>query len=133
LGDKIDWVAKRQIVEQYMAEEGLDWHDDALHSIDLEYHNIDPEKSLFYAYQDMGQTTRVLDEVDIDTAMTDPPQNTRAKGRAKLVESVLGRKGSRFYMFDWNGVALDRHRFIDMSDPFETYESPGDQWQISVK
>jgi proteasome accessory factor A len=133
LGDKIDWVAKRQIVEQYMAEEGLDWHDDALHSIDLEYHNIDPEKSLFYAYQDMGQTTRVLDEVDIDTAMTDPPQNTRAKGRAKLVESVLGRKGSRFYMFDWNGVALDRHRFIDMSDPFETYESPGDQWQIPVK
>lgn len=25
MGDKIDWVAKRKIVEQYMAEEGLDW------------------------------------------------------------------------------------------------------------
>lgn len=44
-------MAKRKIVEQYMAEENLNWDDDALHSIDLEYHNIDPEKSLFHALQ----------------------------------------------------------------------------------
>ena len=45
MADRLDWVAKRKIVEQYMAEEGLDWTDDALHSVDLEYHNIDPEKA----------------------------------------------------------------------------------------
>lgn len=122
LGDKIDWVAKRQIVEQYMESEGLDWTDDALHSIDLEYHNIDPEKSLFYAWQDMGKTTRYLDDIDIVTAMTDPPQDTRAKGRSKLVEQVLQRKNpTKFYLFDWNGVALDRHHYIEMPDPFNTY------------
>jgi len=121
MGDRVDWVAKRHVVEQYMQEEGLDWSDDALHSVDLEYHNIDPEKSLFYAYQDMGQTKRVLSDVDVVTAMTDPPQNTRAKGRAKLVEQVLSRKGAKFYLFDWNGVALDRHTYIEMPDPFETY------------
>jgi hypothetical protein len=104
-----------------------------LHSIDLEYHNIDPDKSLFYAYQDMGETTRLLDDVDIVTAMTDPPQDTRAKGRSKLVEEVLKRRIPKFYMFDWNGVAVDRHRYIEMSDPFETYDEPYDQWQIPVK
>jgi hypothetical protein len=133
LGDRIDWVAKRKIVEQYMSEEGLEWGDDALHSIDLEYHNIDPDKSLFYAYQGMGETTRLLDDVDIVTAMTDPPQDTRAKGRSKLVEEVLKRRIPKFYMFDWNGVAVDRHRYIEMSDPFETYDEPYDQWQIPVK
>ena len=133
LGDRIDWVAKRKIVEQYMAEEGLEWGDDALHSVDLEYHNIDPEKSLFYAYQEMGETSRVLDDLDIVTAMTDPPQDTRAKGRSKLVEEVLKRRIPKFYMFDWNGVAVDRHRYIEMSDPFETYDSPSDQWHIPVK
>jgi proteasome accessory factor A len=122
LGDRIDWVAKRQIVEQYREEEGLDWNDDALHSVDLEYHNIDPEKSLFHAYQDMGQTQRILDDMDITMAMTDPPQDTRAKGRSKLVEQVLSRKNPKFYLFDWNGVALDRHTYIEMPDPFETYE-----------
>lgn len=123
LGDRIDWVAKRKIVEEYMAEEGLEWGDDALHSVDLEYHNIDPEKSLFYGYQEIGKTTRTLSDVDILTAMTDPPQNTRAKGRAKLVEKVLARRNPKFYMFDWNGVALDRHTYVELTDPFDTYEN----------
>jgi len=125
MGDRIDWVAKLKIVEQYREEEGLAWDDDALHSVDLEYHNIDPEMSLFHAWQEMGNTKRVLTDVDIVTAMTDPPQNTRAKGRAQLVEQVLARKGPKFYLFDWNGVALDRHTYIEMLDPFETYESVG--------
>jgi len=133
LSDKLDWVAKKKIVEQYMAEEGLDWSDDALHSIDLEYHNIDPDKSLFHAWQEMGETTRILDEIDIVTAMTDPPQNTRAKGRSKLVEEILKRRNPKFYLFDWNGVAMDRHHYFEMSDPFDTYENPTDQWQIPVK
>ena len=123
MGDRIDWVAKRQIVEQYMTEEGLDWDDDALHSVDLEYHNIDPEKSLFYAWQEMGNTKRLLDDLDIVDAMTDPPQNTRAKGRAALVEKILARKSAKFYLFDWNGVALDRHTYVEMPDPFDTYEN----------
>jgi proteasome accessory factor A len=122
MGNRIDWVAKRQIVEQYMQEEGLQWGDEALYSVDLEYHNIDPEKSLFHAWQDMGKTRRILDDLDIVTAMTDPPQDTRAKGRSKLVEHVLARKNPRFYLFDWNGVALDRHTYVEMPDPFETYE-----------
>ncbi len=122
MGDRIDWVAKRQIVEQYREAEGLGWDDDALHSVDLEYHNIDPEKSLFHAWQEMGNTKRILDELDIIDAMTDPPQNTRAKGRAALVEKILARKSAKFYMFDWNGVALDRHTYVEMPDPFNTYE-----------
>ncbi len=122
MADRLDWVAKLKVVNQYREEEGLEWDDDALHSVDLEYHNIDPETSLFYALQDMGQTKRLLKDLDIIEAMTDPPQNTRAKGRSKLVEQVIGRKGPKFYLFDWNGVALDRHTYIEMLDPFETYD-----------
>ena len=133
MGDRLDWVAKKKIVEQYIAEENLDWTADALHSVDLEYHNIDPDKSLFYAYQNMRETKRVLDDLDIVTAMTDPPQDTRAKGRAKLVEQVLKRKGAKFYLFDWNGVALDRHTYIEMPDPFETYENPSPEWGRFIK
>ncbi len=121
MGDRIDWVAKRYILEQYMTEEGLDWGDDALHSVDLEYHNINPSKSLFYAYQEMGKTLRIVSDLDITMAMTDPPQNTRAKGRGMLVEKVLAKKNPRFYIFEWSGAALDRESFLDMSDPFDTY------------
>jgi proteasome accessory factor A len=119
LGDRIDWVSKRSIVDDYRREEGLTWQDDALHSVDLEYHNINPEESLFYAYQDMGLTRRLLSDVDITMAMTDPPANTRAKARAQLVERVIKEK-TRFYAFDWNGVAIDRHQYYELADPFET-------------
>jgi proteasome accessory factor A len=122
LGDRLDWVAKRKIVEDYMAQEGLDWTSDALHSVDLEYHNIDPEKSLFHALQQMGGTKRFVSDMDIVDSMTEPPQNTRAKGRAELVRAVVDRGISKYYLFDWNGVSLDRHNFIEMSDPFNTYE-----------
>lgn len=133
MGDRVDWVAKRNIVDQYRESEGLHWGDDALHSIDLEYHNIDPDKSLFHAFQQMGNTQRVVRDLDIVTAMTDPPQNTRARGRAKLVEQVLKRRTPKFYLFDWNGVAIDRHHYLEMPDPFETYENPPDQWGIPIK
>lgn len=120
--DRLDWVAKRRVVDMYRQEMGLEWGDDALHSVDLEYHNIDPDRSLFHALQADGSVQRTLDELDILDAMTDPPQNTRALGRAKLVSQVLSRSGPRYYIFDWSGVALDRTTYVEMPDPFETYE-----------
>ncbi|MCB8933591.1 MAG: proteasome accessory factor PafA2 family protein [Fimbriimonadaceae bacterium] len=121
LADRLDWVAKWQMVEQYRKEYDLEPGDDALHSVDLEYHNIDPERSLFHALQEMGQSKRLVSEADVAVAMTEPPQDTRAKGRAQRVREVLDRKGPTFYMFDWNGVALGRDEFVEMTDPLKTY------------
>ncbi len=121
MGHCVDWVAKKKIVEMYRQSEGLDWSDDALHSIDLEYHNIDPQKSLFHGYAATERVCALVDEVDVVTATTDPPQDTRAKGRARLVRQILDRKGPRFYVFDWSGVAVDRNSYVEMPDPFETY------------
>lgn len=127
LGDRLDWVAKFKMVEEYRTSEGLDWTDDALHSIDLEYHNIDPAQSLFHALQDMGQTRRIVSDVDIIDSMTDAPRNTRAWGRSQLVRKATTQRGPmRFYIFDWNGVALGRHEYIDLSDPFESYDGVAD-------
>lgn len=121
LEDRIDWVAKKKIVEEYIAAEGVDWTHDALHSVDLEYHNIDPSRGLFEAFQEMGKTARIVKHVDIIDAMTEPPNDTRARGRSELVRQVLSKKNPGFYVFDWNGVAIGRHEFLELPDPFETY------------
>lgn len=119
MGDRLDWVAKRNIVDMYRKEMDLDWSDDALHSVDLEYHNIDPEKSLFYAYTG---SERVVSDLDIIDAMTDPPQNTRAKGRARLVKRALETPNKRRYAFDWNLASLDQGLYISLDNPFDTYD-----------
>ena len=121
LGDRVDWVAKKQILEMYRESESLDWGDEALHSIDLEYHNIDPNKSLFAGWAATHGVESVCTEMDIVEAMTEPPQNTRAKGRAEFVREVIGRTGPRYYVFDWSGVATDRNEYREMPDPFNTY------------
>jgi proteasome accessory factor A len=122
VGDRIDWVAKRKILETYMQENGSDWSDPALHSVDLEYHNIDPSLSLFHALQESGETKRVCQDVDIVMAMTDPPQNTRAKARARLVEQILAKK-KRHYAIDWNEVTVAPKQYFDLSDPFDPYDT----------
>lgn len=129
LGHKLDWVAKRHICEQYITEAGSGWDDDALHSVDLEYHNIDPSVSLYYG---LDNPRRLTKELDIALAQTDPPRDTRANGRGKLVEAVTKRRGSPLYAFDWNYCQFDRNKFIDLSDPFDTYDQPLDQWGNKV-
>ncbi|HXH61010.1 MAG TPA: proteasome accessory factor PafA2 family protein [Fimbriimonadaceae bacterium] len=142
MGDRIDWVAKKKIVEEYIREvstqdpplpsaakgpavggssEEEAWHDDALHSVDLEYHNIDPAKSLFGGYAETSGVRSIVEDADIVLAQTDPPPDTRAKGRSELVRKIIDRRGPRFYVFDWSGVAVDRHNYVEMPDPFETY------------
>lgn len=120
LGDRLDWVAKRQIVESYIAEAGTDWSDDALHSIDLEYHNIDPDQSLFYALAE-SSPLRKIDELGVIEAITDPPDNTRAFGRGKLVKKIVDRGIGLPYMLDWSSAVLGRRDFYELPDPYETY------------
>lgn len=115
LADRLDWVAKKQVLDQYIAEAGTDWSDEALHSIDLEYHNINPQRSLAGALN----LKRFTDDLRVLDAMTDPPQNTRAKARGAVVERVLKDGRPAMYMFDWSGVALGRNEYLDLSDPFD--------------
>lgn len=117
LADRLDWVAKLQVVEAYMEDTGVGWGDPALHSVDLEYHNIDPAKSLFHALD----TVPFVDELDIVEAQTEAPTDTRALGRSKVVQAIVEGKTPPAYLLDWSGVTLDRGRYLEMPDPFHTY------------
>jgi proteasome accessory factor A len=128
MGDRLDWVAKRLICEEYMASEQVGWEDDALQSVDLEYHNIDPAASLFYGWQEMGRSKRLIRDLDIMIAQADAPKDTRAHGRSKLVEHVLKRKGAPIYAFDWSSVQVDRQRIFQLPEPLDPYSQPVDQW-----
>ncbi|MBL8060005.1 MAG: proteasome accessory factor PafA2 family protein [Chthonomonas sp.] len=118
LCDRLDWVAKKKIVGEYIASEGLEPDDDALHSIDLEYHNVDEDRGLFYALQQMGETFRFVDDLDVTIAMTDPPKNTRALARAEIVRRIIDSK-SRRYAVDWDAVNIGGHEIYDLDDPFD--------------
>ena len=46
LADQLDWVAKHRLLEGYRERHGLDWDDARLAAMDLQYHDLRPEKGL---------------------------------------------------------------------------------------
>jgi len=122
LGDRLDWVAKKQMLLDYMESEGGSWRDDVLQSLDLEYHNINPRVSLYHALEEMGATRRICTDEQIKRSTTTPPQNTRAKGRAEVIAQLIKHKWGR-YLIDWDWVRVDKDRHLELRNPFHTYEA----------
>ncbi|MFN3647952.1 MAG: proteasome accessory factor PafA2 family protein [Armatimonadota bacterium] len=85
LEDRLDWVAKRRLLETYIEAEGLWWESDVIRSLDLEYHNVDPAEGLYYALEEGGQMVRLTEEDDICRALAEGPRTTRGGLRGELV------------------------------------------------
>jgi Pup amidohydrolase len=83
--DRVDWAAKKFLLEALQDEEKLAWSDPWLQSIDLEYHNLDLDRGLYYELMRKGLMRRITSEEDIKTAIFSPPETTRAFFRGRAV------------------------------------------------
>ena len=83
--NRIDWAAKKMLLEAMQAEEKLSWNDPWLQALDLEYHSVDPEKGLYYELVRQGSMRRVVTEEQIRHAIFEPPTTTRGFFRGRAV------------------------------------------------
>lgn len=121
LDDRIDWVAKRKLLEMFREAEGASWQDDVMQSLDLAYHDINPESGLYHGLVQQGAMIRLTDDATIDRAKTTPPPDTRASARGAIVKWLL-ESGHPAYALDWDAIFLSREQFLDLRNPFRTYE-----------
>ena len=91
----VDWITKKWLLETFMAAEGVGWDDPWLQSLDLEYHNIDPAKGLFFGVTAAKRIGEWNNSVRRPEATMMPPLNTRAAGRAQAVACVSETASSR--------------------------------------
>ena len=86
---RIDWASKLWLLEQFKKEEGLEWEDPWLRSLDLEYHNLDlTERGYSGDLEEEGQAPRVTTDAAVELAINHPPRNTRAFGRGEVVKAL---------------------------------------------
>jgi proteasome accessory factor PafA2 len=114
LSDRLDWVAKYNLLNAFREEEGLTWGDAYLQSLDLAYHDIDPEQGLYYGLEQAGEMRRLVTDGRIQAAQSCPPADTRAFIRGLFVE----RFGATIRSIGWNGVAFkhqDEDLLLDMN------------------
>ncbi|CAN5560132.1 depupylase/deamidase Dop [soil metagenome] len=115
----VDWITKKWLLETFMKAENVGWDDLWLQSLDLEYHNIDPEKGLFFGVNGAKRIGEWNSSVRRSDATTTPPSDTRACGRGRAVAWFRDRKQP--YMINWDSIATDGREFLVMGDPFDTY------------
>ena len=86
LRSRLDWVAKKWLLDTFIDEEGLNWDDTWLQSLDLEYHNIDRDTGLYYGLESQGLMRRLVTDQQIEEAIQHPPADTRAYFRGKSLD-----------------------------------------------
>jgi proteasome accessory factor PafA2 len=115
LSRQLDWVAKLQLIEAFRERHGLDWDDQRLAAVDLQYHDLRPSRSLFARLD----TERLVTEESVVTAVTEPPRGTRAWFRGQC----LKRWPAAVVTANWDSLVFDLGtdplRRVPMMDPLK--------------
>ncbi len=113
--DRVDWIAKRRILEGFAERHGVASLSAQLRAIDLQYHDMRPDKCLA-----LRVGLRTLVDVDnVLRAITDPPINTRAYFRG----TCLSLFPQNIVAANWDSIVIDTGdeilRRIPMMEPLK--------------
>jgi len=121
LHHEIDWVIKLHLLQAYGERTNLspEVSGDRMLMLDLQYHDIRREKGLYFLLERKGQVVRLATNEQIEKAMVDPPQNTRAKMRGELIK--LAKMKRIPYDLDWNYIRIGYllNLWVKCNDPFQ--------------
>ena len=120
LDREVDWVIKYKLIEAFRAKHDLPMGHARVQLVDLQYHDISQDRSLFYKMQRHGLVERLCTDADIEAAVDTPPQTTRARLRGEFIKRAKERK--RDYTVDWVHLKLNdqAQRTVLCKDPFKS-------------
>jgi proteasome accessory factor A len=103
LSRELDWVIKRDLLENYRARHDIDWTDSRVAMIDLQYHDIRPGKGLYLKLEETDAVERIVTDDDIARAVHQPPQDTRAYFRGMCLQ----RYAEDIVSASWDSIIFD--------------------------
>ena len=120
LSTEVDWVIKHQLIEAYRGRHDLPLTHPRVALVDLAYHDVSQERSLYYLLEHRGNVERIVTDEEINEAVTTPPQTTRARLRGAFIKRAKERK--RDYTVDWVHLKLNdqAQRTVLCKDPFKS-------------
>src|SRR5215216_1646122 len=99
LDTEVDWVIKYHMIKAYRKRHDLPLTHPRVALLDLSYHDVTRARSLYYLLERRGHLQRTVRDSEIETAVTVPPQTTRARLRGAFIKRAKERK--RDYTVDW--------------------------------
>lgn len=115
----IDWVAKLRVLDAFRDRHDIDWSDARLQALDLQYHDVRPERSV----SARAGLERLTIDADVDKAVTFPPLSTRAYFRGRCLEKF----GDEIVTANWDSLVFDTGhnslRRVPMMEPLRGTEA----------
>src|SRR5262245_43009975 len=102
LATEIDWVMKKALIESFMERKSLDWNSPQVQMLDLQYHDLRPDKGLYYLLERQARARRIATDEDIEGAIHYPPEDTRAYFRG----GCLRRYGAEVFGVNWDSISF---------------------------
>ncbi len=99
LATTVDWVAKRSLLDAYAERHGLGWDSPRLKALDLQYHDLRPDRSL----ASRVGLERISTDEEVAHAVSEPPTTTRAYFRGKCLQ----RFASSIVAANWDSLVFD--------------------------
>ena len=120
LDRECDWVIKHNLIERYRLKHDLPLTHPRVALLDLQYHDVNRTRGVFYKLQNHGLVERTCDDDAIDLATEEPPQTTRAKLRGDFIRRAKERR--RDYTVDWVHLKVNdqAQRTVLCKDPFKS-------------
>ena len=87
--------------------------------MDLQYHDVNRQRGLYYRMEARGMVERMATDEDIERALDEPPQTTRARLRGEFIRRAKERR--RDFTVDWVHLKLNdqAQRTVLCKDPFK--------------
>ena len=133
LADRVDWIAKLQIIERERERSGVELSDPKIALIDLLYHDTSFERGLYYRRQARGHLRRMVSDEQIATATHTPPPTTRAHMRGTFIKAA--KEWRRDYTVDWVHLKLndEMQRTVLLKDPFKSTDERFQKLLLSLE
>lgn len=120
---ELDWAIKHELFTTVADRRGLALNAPEIQRLELAYHDIDPDRGVFYALERRGLATSVLSDERIEAARRVGPATTRAHLRSRVL--TLAREKGIDVAVDWTTVRSNTPGALPITllDPFEV-ENP---------
>jgi proteasome accessory factor A len=127
LNREVDWVAKYHLIDRYQARHKLPLSSARLALIDLNYHDVNQDRGLYYKLERAGLMDRMVTDDAIAQAMLEPPATTRARLRGAFIRAAKEKR--RDFTVDWVHLKLNdqAQRTVLCKDPFKAYDERVDR------
>ena len=104
LATRIDWVMKKAHHGEFHGAQVASTGSSHLKSqmLDLQYHDLRPDKGLYYLLERQGRAERIVTDAEINEAIYTPPADTRAFFRGECLKKY----GTAVFGVNWDSISF---------------------------